>query len=195
MRVADQTLHRRRGRLLLLRRPCGGARGCGALRRRGCQALPPRGRLLLRDLSQGVLPGRSRTGRDLGDRARCGPDGRQVRPSRIRWPGRHHPRHATRPSGRPDPDPPHRRDLRRALHLPQPGGALAIGSLGVRISGLWYATGGVEILKGIDADVPRGSITAVVGPSGSGKSTLLRTINRLIEPTAGEVYLDGEPTS
>jgi ABC-type methionine transport system ATPase subunit len=53
----------------------------------------------------------------------------------------------------------------------------------------------VEILKGIDADVPQGSITAVVGPSGSGKSTLLRTINRLIEPTAGEVYLDGEPTS
>jgi ABC-type methionine transport system ATPase subunit len=40
-----------------------------------------------------------------------------------------------------------------------------------------------------------GNITAVVGPSGAGKSTLLRAINRLIEPTAGEVYLDGEPTS
>src|SRR3712207_8784087 len=37
--------------------------------------------------------------------------------------------------------------------------------------------------------------TAVVGPSGAGKSTLLRTINRLVEPTAGEIYLDGEPTS
>jgi putative ABC transport system ATP-binding protein len=34
-----------------------------------------------------------------------------------------------------------------------------------------------------------------VGPSGAGKSTLLRVINRLIEPTAGEVYLAGEPTS
>jgi ABC-type methionine transport system ATPase subunit len=53
----------------------------------------------------------------------------------------------------------------------------------------------VEILKGIDADVPGGSITSIVGPSGAGKSTLLRAINRLIEPTAGEVYLDGEPTS
>jgi ABC-type methionine transport system ATPase subunit len=53
----------------------------------------------------------------------------------------------------------------------------------------------VEILRGIDADIPGGSIAAVVGPSGSGKSTLLRAINRLIEPTAGEVYLDGEPTS
>jgi ABC-type methionine transport system ATPase subunit len=53
----------------------------------------------------------------------------------------------------------------------------------------------VEILRGIDAGIPRGNITAFVGPSGAGKSTLLRTINRLIEPTAGEVYLDGEPTS
>jgi ABC-type methionine transport system ATPase subunit len=53
----------------------------------------------------------------------------------------------------------------------------------------------VEILKGIDADAPKDEITAVVGPSGAGKSTLLRAINRLVEPTAGEVYLDGEPTS
>jgi ABC-type methionine transport system ATPase subunit len=53
----------------------------------------------------------------------------------------------------------------------------------------------VEILRGVDADVPGGSITAIVGPSGAGKSTLLRAINRLIEPAAGEVYLDGEPTS
>src|SRR3712207_5198311 len=38
-------------------------------------------------------------------------------------------------------------------------------------------------------------ITSIIGPSGAGKSTLLRTINRLIEPTAGEIYLDGSPTS
>jgi ABC-type methionine transport system ATPase subunit len=50
-------------------------------------------------------------------------------------------------------------------------------------------------LSDVDVDIPGGSITAVVGPSGAGKSTLLRAINRLIEPTAGEVYLDGEPTS
>lgn len=43
--------------------------------------------------------------------------------------------------------------------------------------------------------MPGGAVTAVVGPSGAGKSTLLRAVNRLIEPTAGEVYLDGEPTS
>ena len=67
--------------------------------------------------------------------------------------------------------------------------------LGISTSGLRYSAGGMEILKGVDAGIPGGSITAVVGPSGAGKSTLLRAINRLIEPTAGEVYLDGKPTS
>jgi len=43
--------------------------------------------------------------------------------------------------------------------------------------------------------MPAGSVTAIVGPSGAGKSTLLRAVNRLIEPAAGEIYLDGEPTS
>lgn len=43
--------------------------------------------------------------------------------------------------------------------------------------------------------MPAGNVTAIVGPSGAGKSTLLRAINRLIEPTEGEVYLNGEPTS
>ena len=67
--------------------------------------------------------------------------------------------------------------------------------LEVRISGLQYAAGGVEILKGVNARFPEGEISCVVGPSGAGKSTLLRAVNRLIEPAAGEVYLDGSPTS
>jgi ABC-type methionine transport system ATPase subunit len=67
--------------------------------------------------------------------------------------------------------------------------------LKIEISGLGYTVGGVEILKSVDAGIPDGEITAVVGPSGAGKSTLLRAINRLIEPSSGEVYLDGEPTS
>jgi ABC-type sulfate/molybdate transport systems ATPase subunit len=67
--------------------------------------------------------------------------------------------------------------------------------LKIEVSGLGYEVGGVEILKGVDAGMPDSEITAVVGPSGAGKSTLLRAINRLIEPTSGEIYLDGEPTS
>ena len=66
--------------------------------------------------------------------------------------------------------------------------------LTIEISGLEYVDGGVEILKGVDAGIPGGEITAIVGPSGAGKSTLLRAINLLIEPSSGEVYLDGVPT-
>jgi ABC-type methionine transport system ATPase subunit len=63
------------------------------------------------------------------------------------------------------------------------------------VSSLGYAVGGTEILKDVHFTVRDGGITAVVGPSGAGKSTLLRAINRLIEPSSGEIYLDGEPTS
>jgi ABC-type methionine transport system ATPase subunit len=65
----------------------------------------------------------------------------------------------------------------------------------IEASGLEYAIGGTEILKDVNIAIRDGGITAVVGPSGAGKSTLLRAINRLIEPTSGEVFLDGEPTS
>ena len=41
-------------------------------------------------------------------------------------------------------------------------------------------------------DVKQGEIFVVIGLSGSGKSTLLRLINRLIDPTEGEIYLDGD---
>ncbi len=40
--------------------------------------------------------------------------------------------------------------------------------------------------------MPRGQFLCVIGPSGSGKSTFLRCLNRLVEPTSGHVYLDGQ---
>ena len=52
-----------------------------------------------------------------------------------------------------------------------------------------------RILDGVSLQVPSGRFFTILGPSGSGKSTLLRCINRLIEPSAGAVLLDGEPVA
>ena len=51
-----------------------------------------------------------------------------------------------------------------------------------------------EGLHGIDLRLVRGVLTALIGPSGSGKSTLLNLIGLLDSPTAGELYLLGQPT-
>ena len=50
----------------------------------------------------------------------------------------------------------------------------------------------MDILKGIDLDIPRGQFAAIMGPSGSGKSTLLGLLAGLDSPTKGEIQLDGE---
>lgn len=47
------------------------------------------------------------------------------------------------------------------------------------------------VLKGLDFEVAGESMVAVIGASGAGKSTLLRCINRLVEPTSGEIELNG----
>ncbi|AGU14989.1 arginine ABC transporter ATP-binding protein [Corynebacterium argentoratense DSM 44202] len=52
--------------------------------------------------------------------------------------------------------------------------------------------GHLEVLKGIDLQVPRGSVTCLIGPSGSGKSTFLRCVNHLEQVNAGRLYVDGE---
>ena len=62
----------------------------------------------------------------------------------------------------------------------------------IEIKGLCKSFGDHEVLKGIDQNVDEGEVLCIVGPSGSGKSTMLRCINRLEEPTGGEIYIDGE---
>jgi len=54
-----------------------------------------------------------------------------------------------------------------------------------------YKTGD-KALKGVDLEVPKGQVMALIGPSGAGKSTLIRCINRLVEPSSGSIELNGE---
>lgn len=62
----------------------------------------------------------------------------------------------------------------------------------IKIRGLTKRYGEIDVLTGLDIDVAPGEFLVVLGPSGAGKSTLLRCINRLTEPTQGDIHIDGE---
>lgn len=62
----------------------------------------------------------------------------------------------------------------------------------IKVENLHKKFNKLEVLKGIDVNVEKGEIIAIIGPSGSGKSTFLRCINRLEEPTNGKIFIDGE---
>ena len=62
----------------------------------------------------------------------------------------------------------------------------------IRTEGVKVNFGDFWALNGIDIEVTRGEIIVILGPSGSGKSTLIRHVNRLIEPTSGEIVIDGK---
>ena len=61
----------------------------------------------------------------------------------------------------------------------------------IEVRNLHKSFGDHEVLKGIDFHVGNGEVVCVIGPSGSGKSTLLRCVNRLEEPTSGEIFVEG----
>ncbi|MFL9828263.1 amino acid ABC transporter ATP-binding protein [Rhodoplanes sp. SY1] len=69
----------------------------------------------------------------------------------------------------------------------------AIGAPILRITALRKSFGAHEVLKGIDLDVMRGEVVAIIGKSGSGKSTLLRCINGLEVFQEGSLTVDGKP--
>ena len=60
----------------------------------------------------------------------------------------------------------------------------------VRIRNLRKCFGDLEVLRDVDMDVQKGEVVVILGPSGSGKSTMLRCVNRLEEPTGGEILLE-----
>jgi len=61
----------------------------------------------------------------------------------------------------------------------------------VTIRGLSFQRDGRVIFDGIDLEIPRGSITAIMGPSGTGKTTLLKLIGAQLRPQAGTIEVDG----
>jgi len=62
----------------------------------------------------------------------------------------------------------------------------------IQVKNLEKHFGDHKVLNGITVDINKGEVVCVIGPSGSGKSTFLRCLNRLDEPTGGEIIFDGE---
>lgn len=61
----------------------------------------------------------------------------------------------------------------------------------LEVNNLRAGYAGREILKGVSFRVEADDFVAIIGPSGAGKSTLIRCVNRLVEPTAGEILFNG----
>ncbi len=61
----------------------------------------------------------------------------------------------------------------------------------IEIRDLDYSRGSLRIFRGLNVDIRRGEVTAVMGPSGTGKTTLLRLITRQLLPDAGTILIDG----
>ncbi len=61
----------------------------------------------------------------------------------------------------------------------------------VKVRGLKFARGSRWIFDGIDLDIQRGKVTAIMGPSGTGKTTLLRLMGGQLKPHAGSISVDG----
>jgi branched-chain amino acid transport system ATP-binding protein len=62
----------------------------------------------------------------------------------------------------------------------------------LKISNLEVAYGGIQAVRGIDLEVPDGSIVTLIGANGAGKSTTLRSIVNLVKPKAGSITYNGE---
>ncbi len=61
----------------------------------------------------------------------------------------------------------------------------------IKVKGLKKNFGSNQVLKGIDLQIKKGEVVAVIGPSGSGKSTFLRCLNLLEQPSEGEIIYQG----
>src|SRR5712692_10084380 len=75
---------------------------------------------------------------------------------------------------------------------PDPGDALAMLKQGVKKEAVFSQTGKVVGVNDVSFSVNEGEIFVLMGLSGSGKSTLIRLINRLVDPSDGKIFVDGQ---
>ncbi len=71
----------------------------------------------------------------------------------------------------------------------------ALSEIAVSVRNISKNYGQVEALKNLSLEFPRGQLTSLLGPSGCGKTTLLKIIAGLLEPTSGEVEVNGKPVT
>lgn len=62
----------------------------------------------------------------------------------------------------------------------------------ITIRDLYFRRGNRIVFEGLEMDIPRGKVTAVMGPSGTGKTTLLRLLGRQLRPDRGRIEIDGD---
>ncbi len=65
----------------------------------------------------------------------------------------------------------------------------------IRVENIKKSFGSLQVLKGIDLEVPAGKLYSIVGPSGAGKTTLLQIIGSLSQPDSGKVFISNQNIS
>ena len=62
----------------------------------------------------------------------------------------------------------------------------------LRVENLVKNFGKLEVLRGVSTSIHKGEVVSIIGPSGGGKSTFLRCLNRMEEPTSGQIFFKGQ---
>ena len=81
--------------------------------------------------------------------------------------------------------------MNTSTHFPGSDSPEPASAAYVQIRGLRTVLGGKLLFDGVDLDIPRGKITAIMGPSGTGKTTLVRHITGQLAADAGQILVDG----